>query len=347
MADEQLKPHQQDKLINPDSAPMADQALVLRPENTPAHLHPLFGIYDFRPFSIEETDRSVDLTRDAWPGLVEDLGTDTLSHDLRARAMANARMCGAFEKASGRMVAYARILWGYNNLGEPQIINHMYAVHSSLRQTGIGEAVKWQIRQVALEFPNQPVLEAAETFDNLQGPNCHVNFNKLGMVCGASGGAFKADAYATDVQGEQHEGNPMDRYKGLWYLDSQWVLAKLAGKTRRITVEEAWSLDQAIAVEIDEKTGLLVPQKKVNLAHNSLWIAMAIPHDWDGLLARDKGRGFIVANKWREATRKVIPAYHKRGYTTILQVSDESRGVNLQIMRRGFNPFHPPAELLE
>lgn len=314
---------------NPDKQEINNDIFVLRSENVPVRLRPLLTKYNFRKCTINEIFDSEYLTKNAWPGLPE-----TTKLDLRARELINNPVCGAFDN-SGKMVGYTRLLWGYDNGGKPEIFSHMTAVRNDIRDGGIGEALKWLARQIALGFPDPPVTQLSVTFDNLQSRNCHINFNKLGMVCGYAGGKFKEDVYGT-LAGKQHKGNPTDRYKAYWYLNSPWTRAHLEEKVVNFSLEQTRKMPTTIS-----------SLQKLNLDLNAPYITMPIPFDWDKLLENNQGKDYDLANTWRSATQTVIQEYFEKQYTTIAQATDKERGISLQIMALNFDPFNPPQELLK
>lgn len=323
---------------NPDRVAVKEAPFLLREESLPSHLAPLLDTYTFRRSSIAEIDNSYPLTHSAWPGLPE-----TTSSDLRAREMINAPMLGAYTKDE-EMVGYSRLLWGYDNEGKSELAIHMTAIKKGLRDGGIGEALQWQARQVALEFPQPPVDQLTATFDNLQGRNCNLPF-KIGMVCGSAGGRFIPDAYSS-LTGEQHKGNPTDRFQGRWYINSEWVNARREERIQLPTTEQVRNLTTVVDFTVDKEKDIPIPTTP-DTSRNDPYLAMPIPLNWDSLLAADRHDGYPVANAWRQTTREVIEHYHSSGYTTIGQVTDGERGANFQIMAYGFDPFNPPTELIK
>jgi predicted GNAT superfamily acetyltransferase len=330
---------------NPDTQTVFESPFILRSDSVPQHLRPLFTKYDFRRLKLEEVLASDNITHNAWPGMVESTGLD-----LTARELVNAPVGGAFTK-EGELVAYSRLLWGYDNLGEPEMHSHMTAVSSQARDGGIGESLKWFGRQMALEFPSNPVTQLSVTFDNIQGRASHVNLNKLGIVVGYAGGVFRRDIYQ-DLQGEQHRGNPTDRYQARWYMDSEWVLSHLEDRAVPLTTELIQGVPQAVQVGYDEiREGnnlqhLPIPES-TNMEIDHAYISLPIPMNWEGLLYADRDYNFRYSNAWRDTTRNVIENYHANGYTTIGQVTDKSAGLNLQLLAYNFNPYNPPQELVQ
>jgi predicted GNAT superfamily acetyltransferase len=304
----------------------------------PERLRPLLSKYVFRRATAEEITQSVEITNNAWPG-----ASETQSHDLTARDMINAPMLGVFDN-QGKMIGYSRLLWGYDNGGKPEILSHMTAVYNTVRDGGIGEVLKWQARQVALKFPQVPVEQLTVTFDNMQGRNCHVNINKLGMICGAAGGKFKPDAY-TNTGVKQHMGNPADRYKARWWLNSEWTIAHLENRVKIISVEQARAIHQTLSYKI-RSDGVVVPTS-MQLNLNSQYLAIAAPMNWDELLEKDSKSGFNLVIEWRLKFREIVQNYHGKGYTTISLVTDAKNGINYHVMKKDFDPFNPPKELLE
>lgn len=327
--------------VNPDLYETDEEYFTLRKESLPSRLHPLLENYAFRRCTMAEILESRALTRNAWPGMLE-----TQELDLMAREMINAPVCGVFDR-NGEMVAYTRLMWGLDNKGKPEIFSHMTAVRETIRDGGIGEALKWLARQAALEFPQQGVGQLTATFDNLQGRNCHVNLNKLGMVCGYAGGRFRKDTYPT-LSGKQHIGNPTDRYQGRWYLNSDWTLAHLQERVREFKPSDVELFTQIVQYEFVPLGGIkLAYPKEVDTKTDNDYVVLPIPFDWDQLLTVDKDNGYAIANEWRQATREAITTYHSKGYTTIAQVSDREERMNFQIMAKNFNPFKPPTRLLK
>lgn len=324
---------------NPDTCAPNRDVFQLRADSVPIRLMPLLSKYAFRRCSLEEIEQSEALTNDAWPGLPE-----TTSLDLRVRDMINAPMCGAFN-ADGEMVAYTRLLWGHDNLGLPEIVSHMTAVRRDVRDGGVGEALKWLARQIALEFPRYPVEQLSVTFDNLQGRNCYINFTKLGVICGAAGGALKENAYGP-LTGVQHKGNPTDRFKGRWHLNSPWVIAHLHDSIQVIPLHLVRAFPSTLTIMKSESAGLIQPTA-LNTELETGYIALPIPLNWDELLKLDKNQGYEAANKWRTAIRVLLRTYYQKGYTTILQVPDAENGINIQVLVKDFDPFQPPADLLK
>lgn len=321
-----------------------ENPFILRKENTPKHLHPTVDKYTFRRATLNEVLNSEHLTQDAWPGIVP-----SNQHDLTTRDIINEPMGAAFT-ADGEMIGYTRLLWGFDDEGTPEIHSHMTAVSSKLRDGGVGEALKWQARQIAQEFPKTPVNQHSVTFDNQQGRIAHVNLNKLGMICGDAGGRFRRNVYG-ELQGEQHRGNPTDRYQALWHLDSDWVQARLEGAVALFPLEEVQAFPNTI--DWDYKAITLEPGKPVLPVPTSVdpgldqpYITLPSPMVWDEFLAVDAVNDRAHANEWRQAHRAAVETYHGNGYTTIMQATDKDRGVNLQVMAKGFDSYNPPKELL-
>lgn len=317
---------------------------VLRRESAPSHLHPLLDKYSFRRATRDEVLDSEHLTQDAWPGI-----EPTNKHDLITRDIINEPMCAAFTP-NGDMIGYTRLLWGYDDEGTPEIHSHMTAVSSTSRDGGLGEALKWQARQVAQEFPATPVNQHSVTFDNQQGRIAHVNLNKLGMVCGDAGGAFRRNIYG-ELQGAQHKGNPTDRYQALWHLDSDWVQARLDGAVTLFSLDEVKQFPTTVDWGYQEFT--LEPGKPVlpvptivNTELDQSYLTLPSPSVWDEYLQHDASNDKVNVNQWRQAHRAALETYHSQGYTTIMQASDREAGINLQVLAKNFDPYNPPRELV-
>lgn len=320
-------------ITNPDLLPSRDDLLALRSEFLPKRLHSLLDQYTFRRCRDNEILASRELTKQGWPGMEETTAVDLISRDL-----INSPMCGVFD-VDNRMVAYSRLLWGIDNAGNMEIHSHMTTVLPTTRDGGIGEALKWFARQIALTYPNAPVDQLTVTFDNMQSRNCHINFNKLGIICGYAGGRFIRNTY-TEIHGRQHIGNPTDRYSGRWLLNSPWTVIHLYGREKRLVMMDISEFPVVLSSNLS--SGIPEPYTIDLTQDNSAFVTLAIPAEWDDLLSKDRESDYSLCNIWRQANREVLEHYFAARFTTVAQVNDPTSSLSYQLLVKDFDVSNPP-----
>jgi predicted GNAT superfamily acetyltransferase len=133
---------------------------------------------------------------------------------------------GAFD-ADGRLVGFLHTIPA-RFAGTASYYSHMLAVDETLRDTGIGYALKLEQRRRAIA---DGVPLVVWTFDPLQSRNAHFNINKLGCV---------VRRYVENFYGEEHAsvfdaGIGSDRVFAEWWVGSAHVERVIAGQRASAT----------------------------------------------------------------------------------------------------------------
>jgi predicted GNAT superfamily acetyltransferase len=112
-------------------------------------------------------------------------------------------------RVDGQLTGFVLGFLGREN-GELFHASHMLGVLPDSRQLGIGAALKWRQREVALA---QGIDLMRWTFDPLEARNAHLNLHKLGAV----GMTYRRDYYGS-MNDELNRGLPSDRLIVEWRL---------------------------------------------------------------------------------------------------------------------------------
>ena len=132
---------------------------------------------------------------------------------------------GAFERVDApleaRMVGFAMALPAIRD-GVFYLHSHMLAVRPEWRNAGIGRALKLIQREDAL---SRGIRKLEWTFDPLEIKNAYLNIHRLGVIVRS----YTPDFYGPSTSPLQ-AGLQTDRMHAEWLLDSERVVATLAGK---------------------------------------------------------------------------------------------------------------------
>jgi len=129
------------------------------------------------------------------------------------------QVIGAFD--GERMIGFLLAIPGLKH-GEIYLHSHMMGVQAPYRNLGVGRMLKLAQRDQALAR-NIKLVEW--TFDPLEIKNAYFNIERLGAVVRR----YVLNQYGTTTS-HLHGGLPTDRCVAEWYLDSDRVLANLAGQ---------------------------------------------------------------------------------------------------------------------
>ena len=210
---------------------------------------------------------------------------------------------GAFEGA--RMIAFCWGLPGYDGK-RVYHCSRMLGVLPGRRDAGLGRALKLKQRDFALA---QGLDLIRWTFDPLQSRNAYFNIEKLGCVVreytvnlyGTSGSRFNV-GWATDRVGPE------------WWIRSQRVRERLAGRRRPPSIDDALALPSAARGRGREKR-----------------VTIEIPHDIEAV----KRESLKRARAWRLRVRGLFLDAFKRGYAATGFATGGDRR-SLYILERGF-----------
>ncbi len=249
-----------------------------------------------RPFrTLEEHRACVALQEATWgEGFSERVPTAILQVTQRLGGVA----AGAFD-ASGRLVGF---VFGMTGLDEEGVVHwsDMLAVRPAERDSGLGRRLKAYQRAVLLE---RGISRMLWTFDPLQSRNAYLNLMKLGAV---------AREYVRDMYGETdsplHRGIGTDRLVALWLMDSERVRKRMTGGARHAGPALSDAVP-ALSAESRTSAPYASPGRERPELDEGV-VSVAIPAELDALKRDDPG----LAAAWRQATRRVIEPYLKRGY---------------------------------
>ena len=223
----------------------------------------------------------------------------TSPHLVKVHVEMGALVLGAFDPGRG-LIGFVYSFPGKRE-GREVHWSHMLAVSPDARLNGIGKLLKWRQRE---EILKSGIDRCYWTFDPLQGINARLNLVTLGAAI---------DAYEIDTYGSQRGyldfGLPTDRFIARWDLESGQVEDHLAGKGKRISVQDGYV---APALHIVEEKGIFVPQA-VEESPKSDLIGIQVPVNINELRTDHQE----VALRWRELTREAFNTFMARGYAAV------------------------------
>lgn len=162
--------------------------------------------------------------------------------------------------------------------------SHMLGVLPAAQHHGIGAALKWRQREVALQ---QGLDLMRWTFDPLEARNAYFNFHKLGTVCRS----YRSDYYGP-MQDALNRDLPSDRLLVEWHLDD-------ADRTS----------DRSIPLQTILRDRDRRPELQLH-AIDGRPIAIEIPPDLQAI----KRSAPDIALSWRVAVRQAFVTAFEQGY---------------------------------
>jgi predicted GNAT superfamily acetyltransferase len=215
----------------------------------------------------------------------------------------------AAQKSGGLLLAAvdgARVLgfvFGFAGLsreGRLYHYSHMMAVAPEVQDQGVGWQLKCAQREAILA---QGLDRICWTYDPLEARNAHLNIAKLGAVCCT----YLRDLYGPMTDG-LNAGLPSDRFQVDWWIASEWVRERLAGREKPALLEPgAWVLAG------EERAGGLRAPGRPNLGAGEPCVAVEIPADYQAVKAADAE----LALAWRLAARQALEDCFSGGYRVV------------------------------
>jgi predicted GNAT superfamily acetyltransferase len=202
------------------------------------------------------------------------------------------------DKGDEKLVGFTLGFLGREH-GQTTIHSHMLAVLDEYRHLDLGARLKWAQRERAIAMG---IHEITWTFDPLQSRNAHFNFSKLGVVSDK----YKIDFYGPETTSVLHR-NGTDRLWVRWFLNSQRVRDRLAGKNERTeTLDALKLLAPLVRFDPSGKPGCADLGESLRRQR----VSIEIPGSILEIEQADAG----LAREWREATRWAFLGATKAGF---------------------------------
>lgn len=202
--------------------------------------------------------------------------------------------------------------------GRLKLASHQAGVLRAYQDRGLGYQIKLAQREAALAKGLDLITW---TFDPMQGRNAAFNLHKLGAVCST----YFPNLYG-DMEDELNQGLPSDRFRVDWWIASEYVNRRLAGRGLEMSLPDYPVLNAATL----GAQGLLVPPERFDLPKEAGCL-VEIPVD----LAQLKLAEPAAALEWRLQTRAIFETAFKAGYTVIDLLKWEGR--NYYILQQDWN----------
>ena len=192
-------------------------------------------------------------------------------------------MCAGAYDADGCLTGF---VFGMTGPRDGQLVHwsDMLAVREHARDTGLGAHLKAYQREQVLA---RGVVTMYWTFDPLQSRNAHVNFSKLGIVVRE----YERDMYG-DTDSPLHRGVGTDRLVANWFMTTERVVTRLAGKPRALSHEDFPDAEPVLRAE--DLEGLVRPGTP-DLGNRNDRLLVAIPAD----IVEIMDRSMDAAMQWR------------------------------------------------
>jgi predicted GNAT superfamily acetyltransferase len=258
--------------------------------------------------TVEEFRACEDLQRRVWamPDNLEVVPLHLLVEVQRSGGL----LLGAFdgEELVGLVFGFP----GLTAAGKLKHCSHMMGVAPGYQDFGIGYQLKLAQRERALRDGFDLVTW---TYDPLETRNAYLNIHKLGALCRT----YIRDYYGPLSDG-LNVGLPSDRFQVEWWITSERVVQRLAGKSSNQVSGPAFQVNATTR----SAEGLLAPGALILDVDASL-IQVEIPGDYQAVKAADPG----LALAWRLAARQVFEVYLRAGYTVVDFLSRKKAGGRL------------------
>lgn len=201
---------------------------------------------------------------------------------------------GAFE--GNVLVGFSYGFAGFKN-GKAHLTSHLLAISSNVRETGIGEALKWEQRKLAIERGYDRMLW---TYDPLETRNGYLNLTKLHAIC---------DTYIENCYGEMQDGLnkglPSDRFEVNWYLTSKYVEEKRTIDSTNASAVAPFKMNRSNFPVLAEVNSHLSFEEDVYL--------LPVPQNIQLIKAKDPK----LALDWRMKTRALMQTLFAKDYVAL------------------------------
>jgi predicted GNAT superfamily acetyltransferase len=224
---------------------------------------------------------------------------------------------GAFDK--GKMTAFCFGCPAYRD-GKVYHYSRMLGVVPGSQDSGIGFTMKLKQRDYVLE---QGLDLVVWTFDPLQSRNAYLNIEKLGCVIHE----YSVNLYP-ESGSQFNAGLESDRFTPEWWIASQRVKDRIAGKKPKHDLEEYEPALETRAHDAGWRDPVAVKEALKER------VSIEIPDDIDAL----KKDNLALAQAWRSRTREAFQAYFERGYVVMGFASkpEPDRRRSFYLLEKGF-----------
>lgn len=214
---------------------------------------------------------------------------------------------GAFDR--DRMIGFVYGFPGITSVNaKPHLVSHMMAVDPDYRNQGIGESLKRQQREWAIDKGFEKITW---TFDPLEVKNGYLNLTKLGGYV-----RTYYVSYYGKMQDKINKGMPTDRFLLEWDLLSEQVVNARMKKEKYKAAE-----DYPLSLEYRVEGSLPIPGEAVEQKDANITLVPA-PKDIQSL----KAESFDLALDWRIKIRDVTQRLFSEGYVLVAAIPSEHVG---------------------
>ena len=201
---------------------------------------------------------------------------------------------GAFD--GEKLVGFSYSFAGFKK-GKVHLTSHILAISSNVREQGIGEALKWKQRQIAIDKGYDMMLW---TYDPLETRNGYLNLTKLHAIC---------DTYSENCYGEMQDGLnkglPSDRFEVNWHLTSKYLEEPQPINLTKGKVIAAYKMNHTNFPVLTEVNSQLILEEDVYL--------LPVPQNIQLIKANNPA----LALDWRMKTRLLIQSLFSKGYVAV------------------------------
>ncbi len=201
-------------------------------------------------------------------------------------------------KQNAEPVGFALGFLGMTPDGRLKHCSHQTGVMPGYQNSGVGYQLKLAQRESVMA---QGINRITWTFDPLQSRNAYFNMRKLGAVSNT----YFRELYGTMRDG-LNAGLPSDRLEASWWLDSEPVQLRLAGKLPSPKI----STNRIINRCTRDSRGFPLPPESVMPLTDSRHF-LQIPADINAIKMAD----MPLAMAWRAHSRQLFEQAFARGYT--------------------------------
>ena len=213
---------------------------------------------------------------------------------------------GAFDDASGEMIAFLFSFLGRAPGGPVKLCSQSMGVRKEWRDQGVAEALKRTQRDRAI---SQALPLITWMFDPVEGPNAHLNLHKLQAISRT----YVRDVYGSNF-GVLNAGLPTDRLLVEWWVVGDWLLPD-----RDEDLDAIWDSLPVFDVAGSGPSRWIV---RADLALENDVILLEIPADFQAV----KAANMELALDWRLKVRKAFEKYFSAGYLAVDFISAIERG---------------------